>query len=265
MTECMKQWGVIPEESMEVDGLFEVSVTDAYGVDSKDDSVSEESYMKTIREEKDQVTLNFGVDWSADGKSIVDLDNVEFFAENSLHFSSKDKSKAKAKKEGEATLSSCVEKFLCKEQLAKDDMWNCPKCKTFVQAFKKLDLWKLPDVLVVHMKRFSYATPSSGFGRYFYGSSCGSKIDTPVRFPLEGLDLSRFIPKDEGVQTSTSKYTLFGVCNHYGGLGGGHYTAHVKHSQDNKWYCFNDQSVTQVSEADIDNSSAYLLFYSNRQ
>ena len=32
----------------------------------------------------------------------------------------------------------------------------CPDCKEFVQATKKFDLWRLPDILVIHLKRFSY-------------------------------------------------------------------------------------------------------------
>lgn len=53
-------------------------------------------------------------------------------------------------------LESCVEAFLQPEQLSEADEWYCPKCKTHVQANKKLDLWSLPEVLVVHLKRFSY-------------------------------------------------------------------------------------------------------------
>ena len=32
----------------------------------------------------------------------------------------------------------------------------CPECKELVQASKKFDLWKLPEILVIHLKRFSY-------------------------------------------------------------------------------------------------------------
>ena len=32
----------------------------------------------------------------------------------------------------------------------------CPQCKELKQATKKFDLWKLPQVLVIHLKRFSY-------------------------------------------------------------------------------------------------------------
>ncbi|EAY75361.1 hypothetical protein OsI_03257 [Oryza sativa Indica Group] len=35
-------------------------------------------------------------------------------------------------------------------------MWYCPCCKKHQQAMKKLDLWRLPEVLVIHLKRFSY-------------------------------------------------------------------------------------------------------------
>jgi ubiquitin C-terminal hydrolase len=42
------------------------------------------------------------------------------------------------------------------ERLSEADSWYCPRCKEHVQADKKLDLWALPDTLVVHLKRFSY-------------------------------------------------------------------------------------------------------------
>lgn len=48
----------------------------------------------------------------------------------------------------------------------------CPGCKEHRQAAKKLDLWKLPYILVIHLKRFSYSRYSR------------SKIDTIVRFPV---------------------------------------------------------------------------------
>ena len=50
-----------------------------------------------------------------------------------------------------------VQTFLQPEQLDAEDSWYCGRCKQHVQADKKLDLWSLPDVLVVHLKRFSYS------------------------------------------------------------------------------------------------------------
>lgn len=37
--------------------------------------------------------------------------------------------------------------FLCEEK------WFCERCKVKVEARKKIDLWKLPPVLVLHLKR----------------------------------------------------------------------------------------------------------------
>lgn len=38
-------------------------------------------------------------------------------------------------------------------------------------------------------------------------------------------------------------YDLFAVSNHYGGLGGGHYTATCKNYKNSLWYDFNDSNV----------------------
>lgn len=57
----------------------------------------------------------------------------------------------------------------------------CPNCKQHQQATKKLDLWSLPPVLVVHLKRFSYS-------RYMR-----DKLDSLVDFPLRYTQPSRFL------------------------------------------------------------------------
>ncbi len=41
-------------------------------------------------------------------------------------------------------------------------------------------------------------------------------------------------------------YDLYAVSNHYGGLGGGHYTAFAKNKYKNEWYKFDDKSVSKV-------------------
>jgi ubiquitin carboxyl-terminal hydrolase 4/11/15 len=42
------------------------------------------------------------------------------------------------------------------------------------------------------------------------------------------------------------KYDLFAVSNHFGGLGGGHYTAFAKNPLNNKWHDFNDSMVSSI-------------------
>ena len=56
------------------------------------------------------------------------------------------------------------------------------------------------------------------------------------------------------------KYQLYGVCNHYGGSRGGHYTAHVKNA-NNKWYCYNDTNVDLIPDEKIISSHSYCLFF----
>ena len=59
------------------------------------------------------------------------------------------------------SIYDCLDLFAHQEQLAiigQDDAWYCPQCKDSVEAaYKKFDVWKLPDILVIHLKRFSYS------------------------------------------------------------------------------------------------------------
>jgi ubiquitin carboxyl-terminal hydrolase 4/11/15 len=79
------------------------------------------------------------------------------------------------------TLQDCLEEFTKQEKLGEDDLWYCPQCKKHQQATKQFDLWKAPDILVVHLKRFSN-------NRTFR-----DKIDTHIDFPIEGLDLTDMV------------------------------------------------------------------------
>ncbi|KAK2827813.1 hypothetical protein FQN49_007313 [Arthroderma sp. PD_2] len=60
-------------------------------------------------------------------------------------------------------------------------------------------------------------------------------------------------------------YDLIAVDNHYGGLGGGHYTAYARNFVDGNWYEFNDSHVTMKRDpSSVVTSAAYLLFYRRR-
>ena len=56
------------------------------------------------------------------------------------------------------------------------------------------------------------------------------------------------------------KYNLFGICNHMGGVQGGHYTAFVKNANNN-WYHFNDTNVSKINEKNLKSQFAYCFFY----
>uniref|UniRef100_A0A673AJW5 Ubiquitin carboxyl-terminal hydrolase n=1 Tax=Sphaeramia orbicularis TaxID=375764 RepID=A0A673AJW5_9TELE len=153
------------------------------------------------------------------------------------------------KKKATVALRECIELFTTMETLGEHDPWYCPTCKKHQQATKKFDLWSLPRILVVHLKRFSY-------------NRCWrDKLDTVVDFPIRDLNMSEFVcdPK-AGPYT----YDLIAVSNHYGGMGGGHYTAYGKNKVDGKWYYFDDSSVSSASEDQIVTKAAYVLFYQRR-
>lgn len=59
--------------------------------------------------------------------------------------------------------------------------------------------------------------------------------------------------------TKSTRYELYAVSNHYGGMGGGHYTAYAKNND--VWYDFNDSSVHKVKSSEVVSSAAYMLFY----
>ena len=58
--------------------------------------------------------------------------------------------------DGPILLERCLGMMLEEEVLEEDNSWYCNKCKQHKQATKKLDLWNLPDILILHLKRFSF-------------------------------------------------------------------------------------------------------------
>lgn len=86
-------------------------------------------------------------------------------------------------------------------------------------------------------------------------------MDTVVDFPLDSLDMRPFVLSQEQRANSSLIYDCYAVSNHYGGVGGGHYTAFGKNPLDNKWYSFNDSSCQSTNTNRIVSEAAYNLFY----
>lgn len=144
-------------------------------------------------------------------------------------------------------LYDCLSLFSTNETLGKNDLWYCSKCETQMRVYKKLEIWKVPDILIIHLKRFNFNRRSR------------NKITDLIKFPIEGLDLDEYIinPKEKGYT-----YNLFAVSNHTGTLKGGHYTTFAKNSYSDDWFCFNDSHIKKVDDIkSIVTNSAYMLFY----
>lgn len=117
----------------------------------------------------------------------------------------------------------------------------CPTCKQHQLATKKLDLWMLPETLIIHLKRFSYTKfsrekldtlvefpirsgPGPWTGRTARGQGGGRRRpgSDPV-LPHRDLDFSEFVIKPQNESApELYKYDLIAVSNHYGGLRDGH-------------------------------------------
>ncbi|XP_028332041.1 ubiquitin carboxyl-terminal hydrolase 31-like [Gouania willdenowi] len=169
------------------------------------------------------------------------------------------------------SLAQCFQLYTKEEQLAPDDAWRCPHCKQLQQGSIKLSLWTLPDILILHLKRFR----QDGDRRM--------KMQNMVKFPLTGMDMAPHMVKRSqsswslpshwspwrrpyglGRDPEDYLYDLYAVCNHHGTMQGGHYTAHCKNSIDGQWYCFDDSDVHPMSEDDVCKQTAYILFYQRR-
>ncbi|KFV09244.1 Ubiquitin carboxyl-terminal hydrolase 8 [Tauraco erythrolophus] len=146
------------------------------------------------------------------------------------------------------TLQECLRLFSKEEKLTDNNRFYCSHCKTRRDSLKKIEIWKLPPVLLVHLKRFSYD------GRW------KQKLQTSVDFPLETLDLSQYVI---GPKSNVKRYNLFSVSNHYGGLDGGHYTAYCKNASKQRWFKFDDHEVSEISASSVKSSAAYILFYTS--
>ena len=172
------------------------------------------------------------------------------------------------------TLDACLDAFLAPETLAPGDEWTCPGCKAAVRATKRLALWRLPPLVVIHLKRFAASR------------AWRDKLDVGVAYPVRGLDLRARMPpaaaaadaavfgtgyggapcrgaEAEAEGAGAHLFDLCGVVNHFGGLGGGHYTA-VSSVPGAGWYEFDDARATPVKPGDAQSAAGYLLFYRRR-
>ena len=158
----------------------------------------------------------------------------------------------------ETTLMQWFQNFMIPEMLGKENTWYCSKCKDFVEAMKRIELYNAPPILFISLKRFK-----SGGGWYFK-----DKLEDKVNFPMENLDISDIILSnlnEDGSRKENLEYELYAVSNHYGNMGSGHYTAYAKNPLDRKWYEFNDSSVAEVENlSSIVSEAGYNLFYKKK-
>lgn len=115
---------------------------------------------------------------------------------------------------GECNLLDLLDEFTAKETLDSDERPICERCKKATKSTKQISLARLPQVLILHLKKFT----NDG-----YKLSCPNvRIETKLRFD------------DRQVV-----YHLKACISHHGhSSSSGHYTSHCEYS--NRWFNFDD-------------------------
>lgn len=167
---------------------------------------------------------------------------------------------------GDISLYECLEQFSkeskiekekdkdkekLNKELEKENMFFCKNCNKNLKGFKKIEIFKAPNILIIQIKRFKLKVAS------LMELVQNRKNEAHVDF--QGyLDLSRFVL---GPEKDKAKYELLSVCQHAGKMNAGKYSAVVRSIKDNNWYEFLDENFKEINEDDISNPNAYLLVY----
>jgi len=141
------------------------------------------------------------------------------------------------------SLEECFDLYTSNEILDGDNMYYHEEIKQKIIAKKNILFWSLPKILIIDIKRFNVKI---------------MKLQQLLNFPINDFNLSKYVI---GYNSNNYIYDLFGVCNHSGGVSGGHYTSFIK-DDNGFWYLCNDTQVTQILDtSQIITPKAYCLFY----
>ncbi|XP_037092293.1 ubiquitin carboxyl-terminal hydrolase 11-like [Pollicipes pollicipes] len=144
--------------------------------------------------------------------------------------------------------------YHCLEQYVHGDLingWTCPKCRRRHDVYKKFDIWRMPPVLILHLKRFSF------------GGSTMRKAHGHVSFPLRDLDFSQ-LSIGPHPETHSLVYDLYAVVEHHGSPHSGHYTAFCFNQPAARWFFVDDVMLKETAAAKVKDASAYMLCYAAR-
>ncbi|XP_030633404.1 ubiquitin carboxyl-terminal hydrolase 49 [Chanos chanos] len=126
---------------------------------------------------------------------------------------------------------------------------------SLTEACKQLLIYRLPQVLRLHLKRFRWS-----------GRNHREKIGVHVAFD-QVLNIEPYCCTDSAssLQREGFVYDLSAVVMHHGkGFGSGHYTAYCYNTEGGFWVHCNDSEMNVCSVEEVCNTQAYILFYTQR-
>ncbi|XP_011928569.1 PREDICTED: ubiquitin carboxyl-terminal hydrolase 49 isoform X1 [Cercocebus atys] len=130
-----------------------------------------------------------------------------------------------------------------------------PKPLVLSEARKQLMIYRLPQVLRLHLKRFRWS-----------GRNHREKIGVHVVFD-QVLTMEPYCCRDmlSSLDKETFAYDLSAVVMHHGkGFGSGHYTAYCYNTEGGFWVHCNDSKLNVCSVEEVCKTQAYILFYTQR-
>ncbi|XP_036622482.1 ubiquitin carboxyl-terminal hydrolase 49 isoform X1 [Trichosurus vulpecula] len=132
---------------------------------------------------------------------------------------------------------------------------SSPKPLVLSEARKQLMIYRLPQVLRLHLKRFRWS-----------GRNHREKIGVHVVFD-QVLTMEPYCCRDtlSSLDKETFAYDLSAVVMHHGkGFGSGHYTAYCYNTEGGFWVHCNDSKLNVCSVEEVCKTQAYILFYTQR-
>nr|BAN65948.1 U4/U6.U5 tri-snRNP-associated 65 kDa protein, putative [Babesia bovis] len=118
----------------------------------------------------------------------------------------------------------------------------------------KYKIWKLPDYLVINIKRFTK-------NNFFI-----EKNPTIVSFPMKNLDMGIYIDDKSPFKGDiNARYDLACSVCHQGNPESGRYKIHVLHPPTGDWYELEDLLVTSVLPQFVAQSESYIQVYKKQQ
>lgn len=157
-----------------------------------------------------------------------------------------------------SSVTSCLLSFSAEEMLCERNKFHCDNCGGLQEAEKRMKIRKLPKVLTLHLKRFTYTDDMSRL----------LKVGARVVYPYT-LRLFNTLPEAEGGGGKDKLYELYAVVVHVGGNAyQGHYVSVIK-TKEWGWLLFDDEMVERVDKSYVRNffgekpgsATAYVLFY----
>ena len=145
------------------------------------------------------------------------------------------------------SISSSIQELFKTSHMDGPNQRFCGVCGSDQDATTEVSLVKPPELLIVHLERFTEVGP-------------GNFIKNSLEV---ACDRSISLTKKTSEPCTIYNYCLFSVIEHSGLCGNGHYTCYVQELRSRQWYFCNDSFV---EKSDIVKCKyPYVLFYRRNQ